>query len=161
MNTIFSPSTSVRPAAVDDCDILSEIHAEAFRRGWSEAEFEALLVQDGVHALIAEHGRWGRRRRAAGFVLYRTVVDEAEILSVAVAQACRRRGIGRRLLDETLRCLYREGIRTLHLEVEDANVAALALYRGLDFETTSRRPDYYRQASGASRAALTMQLTLR
>lgn len=162
MISIFgNPRTSVREAQVADCDTLSELHGEAFRRGWSAAEFEALLVQEGVHALIADHGRWWKRRQPAGFVLYRMAVDEAEILSIAVARACRRRGIARQLMDEALRDLYRERVRVLHLEVEDGNLAAMGLYQALDFRETNRRPGYYAQTSGSRRGALMMQLQLR
>lgn len=162
MNKIFSQGAIlVRAAEVADCDLLSEIHADAFRRGWSEAEFEALLVQEGVHALVAEHGRWGRRRKAAGFILFRIVADEAEILSVAVAQACRRRGIARALMEEALRHLYREHVRVLHLEVEDGNSAALGLYAAFRFEEAGRRQNYYQQPGGERRGALLMRLALR
>src|SRR3712207_8507956 len=54
--------------------------SRAFRRGWSGAEFEAWLLQPGVDALIADYrGAFGGRG-PAGFVLFRRVEDEAEIL---------------------------------------------------------------------------------
>jgi ribosomal-protein-alanine N-acetyltransferase len=116
---------SIRPANVGDCDVLSDIHAATFRRGWSEAEFEALLVQPGLHVLIALYrGKFGTLT-PAGFIMYRMAADEGEVLSVAVRPDCRRRGIARQLLEEALRHVYREGARSIHLEVEDANVAAL------------------------------------
>jgi ribosomal-protein-alanine N-acetyltransferase len=154
-------ATSVRPAEVNDCDILSEIHATAFRRGWSEAEFEALLVQPGTCALIADHrGPFGRRT-PAGFILYRLVVDEAEILSVAVRPQCRRRGIGRVLLEEALRHLFREGAHMVHLEVEDNNLSAISLYGGMEFHESGRRAGYYRGGRESATGALVMLRQLR
>ena len=155
------PEITVRPADVADCDTLSEIHSAGFQRGWSGAEFEALLVQPGVHALLAQYRSTFGSRTPAGFVLYRVVGNEAEILSIAVTSSCRRRGIGRRLLEETLRHLYREGAASLHLEVEDANAAALALYQGMDFRESGRRKNYYAQGRPAPAGALVMVRQLR
>ena len=111
------PEISVRPAEVADCDVLAEMHSDAFRRGWSGAEFEALLVQPGVHALIADFRNAFGWRSAAGFALYRLVRDEAEILSVAVIPDCRRRGIAYSrvmadddIVDTLLRGWQREGL---------------------------------------------------
>lgn len=155
------PEISVRSAEVADCDLLSEIHSAAFRRGWSGAEFEALLVQPGVRAVLAHYRNAFGSRGPAGFVLYRLVEDEAEILSVAVVPGYRRRGIARRLLEEALRTLYREGARGIHLEVEDANAAAIGLYGGLEFQQSGTRKGYYSQGRDTPAGALVMVRQLR
>jgi [ribosomal protein S18]-alanine N-acetyltransferase len=161
MREIGRSGMTVRDAGVEDCEVLAEMHGEAFRRGWSGAEFEALLVQPGVHALIADWRTALGRRRPAGFILVRIAADEAEVLSIAVVPDCRRRGVGRRLLEEALRRLYRERVASLHLEVEDGNAAALALYRRMDFAETGRRPNYYGQGTAPPRGALVMRRQLR
>ena len=155
------PEVAVRPAEVADCDVLSDLHGSGFRRGWSGAEFEALLLQPGVHALIATFKTRFSSRRPAGFCLYRLVRDEAEILSVAVVHECRRRGIARILLEEALRHLYREGARTVHLEVEDANEAAISLYQRMEFAESGQRPGYYAQGRPRPAGALVMRRQLR
>jgi ribosomal-protein-alanine N-acetyltransferase len=152
---------SIRPAEVADCDVLSEIHASAFRRGWSDAEFESMLVQSGVHGLLAHFRGLVGRLSAAGFILYRFAAEEAEILSVAVAPDYRRRGIGRQLIEEMLRHSYREGAHDIHLEVEDTNAAAIALYRGVEFRESGRRSGYYRQGRETPGGALVMLRQLR
>ncbi|MGH6924688.1 MAG: ribosomal protein S18-alanine N-acetyltransferase [Propylenella sp.] len=154
-------STTLRAAEVSDCDTLSEIHGRTFKRGWSNAEFESLLVQPGVHALVAHHGNRTGRRMPAGFILYRLAADEAEILSVAVIPECRRRGIGKKLLEEALRHAYREGASDIHLEVEDSNLAAIALYRGVEFRESGRRSGYYTQGRETPAGALVMLRQLR
>ena len=161
MKTWSRADTSIRRAAVGDCDVLSEIHAATFRRGWSGAEFEALLLQPGVHALIAQFRKTFGATAPAGFILYRIVADEAEILSVAVVQGYRRRGIARQLLEEALRHLYREGVRSIHLEVEDSNLAAVSLYRAMEFRESGKRPGYYAQARETPGGALVMVRQLR
>jgi ribosomal-protein-alanine N-acetyltransferase len=155
------PEVLLRRAEVRDCDALAEIHSSAFRRGWSDAEFEALLVQPATHGFIAHHRNAFGSQRAAGFILYRLVIDEAEILSVAVIPEFRRRGIGKRLLQEALRHLYSEGAHGIHLEVEDSNPAAIALYRGMEFHESGRRAGYYVQGRESPGGALVMLRQLR
>jgi ribosomal-protein-alanine N-acetyltransferase len=161
MRRLGRPEISYRRADLADCDLLSDIHSTAFRRGWSSAEFEALLVQPGIYALLALWRTPFRLPAPAGFILYRLVRDQAEILSVAVVPDCRRRGVGRRLLEEALRHLYREGASAIHLEVEDTNLAALGLYRGLEFREAGMRPRYYQQGRGKPGGALVMLRRLR
>ncbi len=50
-------------ARLEDSDDLAEIHAASFHRGWSSAEMEALLAQDGVVTIVARRGSpFGSRR---------------------------------------------------------------------------------------------------
>jgi ribosomal-protein-alanine N-acetyltransferase len=100
-------------------------------------------------------------QKPAGFILYRLVADEAEILSVAVKPGLRRRGIGKRLLQETLRHLYSEGAHGIHLEVEDSNPAAIALYKGMEFRESGKRSAYYVQGRESPAGALVMLRQLR
>ena len=155
------PVIRIRSVEPEDADALAEIHAEAFRRGWTAAEFEALLRQDGVHALLSLREPLLGRPVPVGFVLYRIAADDSELLSIAVTPACRSRGVARRLMEEALRHLYRERVTTLHLEVDSGNKPALGLYRRLDFEQVGARPRYYARSAGAPRGSLVMRRQLR
>jgi ribosomal-protein-alanine N-acetyltransferase len=48
------------------------------------------------------------------------------------------------------------GVRRLHLEVAEDNLAGQALYQGLGFREVRRRRDYYRRADGRAVAALVL-----
>ena len=100
----------VRPP---DADALVEIHGDAFARSWSSDDFAALIADRTVFALALRRQRVFGRRRLVGFALVRSVADEAEILTIAVAPADRGRGFGRLLMEEAMRRLYRGGRRGL------------------------------------------------
>lgn len=161
MKSWLQPSISTRRAKASDCARLAEIHASSFKRGWSDAEFDALLLQPGVYAVIADYRSRLGTRKAAGFILYRVAADEAEILTVAVSPEFRRRGAGRALIQDALRHMYRLGAGTIHLEVEDSNLAAIELYRRVEFRESGRRPAYYAQNRDIAGGALVMQRQLR
>ena len=138
-----------------DAAALAALHAASFNRGWSEHEFEQLLIDRHVIADRAANGR-----ASVGFILSRRAADEAEILSVAVARAWRGRGIARRLLDLHLRRLAGFGLRAVFLEVDEDNQPALRLYRRAGFSEVGRRPGYYPQASGKQASALVLRRDL-
>lgn len=131
-------TTEVGPAT------LAALHAAAFDAPWSEAEIAALLAGPGVAAL-AEPG---------GFLLLRVVADEAEILTLAVAPAERRRGVGRRLVEAATARAAEAGARSLFLEVAEDNAAAVALYQACGFRPAGRRRGYYRRGEGPAADAL-------
>ena len=147
-------------ARLEDAGDLSDLHAACFHRGWSPAEIEALLAQDEVLALVARRGSPFGSRRPVGFVMIRAAADEAEVLTLAVTPRQRGRGIGRRLMDEALRRLYHDRVRSLFLEVDEANAAARALYARLRFKEIGRRPSYYGRAGEGAGSAVVMRADL-
>ena len=86
-------------------------------------------------------------------MLARLAAGEGEILTVAVARAHRRQGLGWRLMDAVLRELHAQRAEALFLEVDETNVAAIALYRRLGFREVGKRPRYYQSADGLERRA--------
>ena len=134
-------------------DRLAAIHASAFARPWSSLDFEGFLTDRAVHA----DGLFlGRARQPVGFVLSRLAADEAEILSVAIERAARGRGSARLLMAQHLQALAHAGGRRVHLEVEEGNAPAFALYRRLGFRQSGLRPGYYTRPDGTRATAVSM-----
>ncbi|WP_294389845.1 GNAT family N-acetyltransferase [uncultured Sphingomonas sp.] len=91
---------------------------------------------------------------AVGFALNRFLVEEAELLLLAVAPEQRRQGVARALIERTAADAERRGARRLLLEVRADN-EAIDLYRQAQFAEIGRRRDYYRGPSGL-RDAITL-----
>ncbi|MBL0403613.1 GNAT family N-acetyltransferase [Microvirga aerilata] len=151
------PAPHIEPLGTEAAPRLAAIHASAFARPWSTLDFERLMAERGV---IADGLFLGRSGKPSGFVLSRTVLDEAEILTVAIAPDARGKGHARPLLAHHLDALSRRGVSRVLLEVEEGNEPALALYRRLGFRETGRREGYYQKADGTRVSALTMALSL-
>lgn len=150
----------IEPLRPGDAGHLAELHEEDFARPWSADEFAALLVQDTVFGYaVREVGH--PKDMPAGFVLARLVADEGEILTLAVSGAARRQGLGWALMDAVLRELHAQRAAALFLEVDETNVAAVALYRRLGFAQVGRRPAYYGHPDAPATAALVMRRDLR
>ena len=135
-----------------DAAAIAALHGASFNRGWTEQEIEQLLLDRFVVAHRAAFGG-----RMAGFIITRLVQGEAEILSVAIAPARRRKGVGRRLLDLHLRRLAGLGARVVVLEVDENTVAARELYRRFGFNEAARREGYYFGSAGNRSTALVLR----
>jgi ribosomal-protein-alanine N-acetyltransferase len=69
----------------------------------------------------------------------------AELESVAVEAAARRRGVGGALCAAVSDWCRRQGVTALELEVRAGSGGAIALYAGLGFVVAGRRAGYYRE----------------
>ncbi len=137
----------------DFASVLFALHRDSFDHPWSEAELTSLM-QTGALTLLAAAGEV-----PVGFIMVRTVLDEAEILTLAVSPARRGCGFGRKLLEAGAESLARSGVVRLSLEVAQDNPAARALYKTSGFEQVGRRKAYYSRPDGDV-DALVMQRTL-
>ena len=137
----------VRAAGRSDWDRIVLIEALAFER----ASWGPRSVRDGLSAALVSAFVVCRTAgdMPDGFALWRSLGDEAEILSIAVAPDRRRRGMGKALLDEVMISAASEGLRALFLEVDAGNAPARALYFGAGFQKVGLRKKYYRNGADA------------
>ena len=133
-------SYRLRPASPADIPALAELERGAFSDPWSADQLHDALAWSGAIAFITEDAVG-----ITGYVLGRVVVDQAEILSIATVARCRRRGIGRTLLDAVLARMVERGAVAVWLEVRASNDAARLMYQAAGFVTAGRRRGYYRQ----------------
>lgn len=130
------------------------IHAACFAFAWPRDDLEALLIASST---VADGAFGSRGEDLQGFMLSRLAADEAEVLTLAVAPRHRGRGIAGRLLHANIARLTVLGARSLFLEVEANNHAAVALYRRSKFVTVGERKSYYRKADGTAALAYIMR----
>jgi ribosomal-protein-alanine N-acetyltransferase len=161
MDMLLRPRIIIDQAEAADAELLAEIHAVGFRRGWSADEIDGLLADTTVSGRVLRRESMFGARRPHGFILIRTVADQAEVLTIAVAPASRGRGYGRQLMEDALRCLYRDLVPEIFLEVDEGNAAAVTLYRSLGFVEVGRRKGYYSDGNGPGGTALVLRLQLR
>lgn len=127
---------------------LAALHGRCFvrPRPWSAADFAGLLASPHVFLLTRERG----------FLMGRSVADQAELLTLAVAPDARRQGLARSLLAEFAATSRARGATGAFLEVAADNAAAQALYRAAGWRATGRRRGYY----GADLDAIVLELDL-
>lgn len=134
-------SVQLRRPTREDLGAIAAIEAASFADPWSEAEFASVLETPHTIFLVAEPGE---NSGIVGYVIAMAVLDQAEILNVAVSPGHRGAGLGGGLLDAALLEVERRGAESVFLEVRVSNTAARALYASRGFVEVSRRKNYYR-----------------
>jgi ribosomal-protein-alanine N-acetyltransferase len=131
---------------------LAAIHERAMDvpRPWSAVGFEAILKHPG--RILTVHG--------AGFALGRVILDEAELLTLAVDPKQQRKGIGRICLDNFHAEAREQGATKAFLEVAATNEPARALYLGAGYQKTGVRKAYYRASDDSRIDAILMTKSL-
>lgn len=135
---------TIRRATPDDAPTIAALEAAAAGDPWSLAQVRATLERPTTHA-------WLVGDPARGHLLTTQVLDEAEILTIAVHPAHRRRGLARQLLTCAEAAWQSHGVVTAWLEVRVSNVAARALYRSRGWVDVDVRSRYYADGSDAAR----------
>ena len=131
---------------------LAAIHARSMvvPPAWSAQTLQGFLDFPGAVLATTE----------AGFALGRVVVDEAELLTLAVAPEARRQGQAERCLQEFEALALKEGATRVFLEVAATNAAARGLYLKAGFKEGAVRARYYRVTDSEAIDAIVMSKTL-
>jgi len=150
---------AIAPLGALDLDRAAALHAESFgplgERAWTRQDLAALVASPGVAGLLLQIDG-----HDAGLAVCRVAADEAELLTIAVRPAHRRKGAARRLLAAVVDQVRASGARTLFLEVGVDNPAARSLYDAEGFCAVGERRAYYQRGQGVAADGIIMRLTL-
>ena len=117
---------------------VAALEKKCFFDPWSEGSVASELENPLSRWLVALEGE-----QVLGYVGSQTVLDESDMMNLAVDPAFRRRGIARALVCALIVQLRKMGSRCLTLEVRASNESAQALYACLGFVQVGRRKNYY------------------
>jgi ribosomal-protein-alanine N-acetyltransferase len=157
MTGCAAPPCRIHAAEPAHSAAIVAIHRELFDPAWNVESVRLLLELPTVQGFIIDTGT---SEGIAGFVLGQFAGDEAEILSIGVAPAWQRRGIGALLTEEFAASAASSGARRLFLEVAVDNAPALALYGRQGFHRVGRRKGYYERAGSPGADALVLAKAL-
>ena len=110
-----------------------------FSDPWSEKSVASELENKLAYWLVAMEGE-----TVAGYIGSQTVMEETDMMNVAVHPDYRRKGVAEALVTALVEALKERGSHCLTLEVRASNEPAKALYEKLVFSQIGKRPNYYR-----------------
>lgn len=122
----------------DDLDAVLAIEQACFARPWTYSHFLAEIEAEHSKAVVAE-----RNGHVVGYLCLSVLLDEAEILDIAVDPSLQRCGIGAALLGWACDEALQQRATVLRLEVRATSLPALALYERHGFIRSGLRRAYY------------------
>jgi len=120
---------------------LENLYAECFpekTQKWQAADF-ADLKKSGCDIIASQNS----------FIVWRTVTDEAELISIGVRPDARRGGVASALMQLMEHDAKQNGAKTIFLEVDESNIPAISLYQKSGFTNIGTRPHYYENGHNA------------
>lgn len=136
---IAAPAVALRfrDAVPTDLAAMLEIERVAHLTPWTEGNFVDSF--EAAHTMLLAMDGDG----IAGYAISMQVIDEAHLLTLAVAPTLQRRGIGRALFAAWRQRVGAAGATRLYLEVRAGNTAARGLYAREGLIEIGRRKAYY------------------
>lgn len=131
--------TAFRQMTISDVPQVAALEKACFSDPWSERSIASELDNGLSCWLVAMEGD-----RVVGYVGSQTVLDETDMMNLAVHPDYRRRGLAQQLIEHLLHTLRQRGSRSLTLEVRASNAPARALYEKTGFSQVGLRKNYYR-----------------
>jgi ribosomal-protein-alanine N-acetyltransferase len=138
------------PLQASDAAALSVIESLVFPHPWNAVQLAAeLRLPTALGVAFAAEGGAAATERVVAFALFRRLLDEAELLRLAVLPAWRRRGLAAALVEHGLAQLRATGVTSAFLEVRADNDTAIAFYERGGWAQAGRRARYYPDGADA------------
>jgi ribosomal-protein-alanine N-acetyltransferase len=130
---------TIRRMTHAELDEVVRLERICFSDPWNRKCFEEELGHQFCTPLVV---RWDHR--IVGYACLWHVDEQMEIANFAVSPEFRRKGIGRRLMEEVLGQSREKGCTSVILSVRESNLPAESLYTEFGFVEVGRRKRYYR-----------------
>jgi ribosomal-protein-alanine N-acetyltransferase len=145
----------IRPCREEDIPSVIAINLVSLPEHYSDYFFEELRRESPETFLVAE-----KDGQVVGYIMCRieygfsnlkrfNLVKKGHIVSIAVLEGHRGKGIGTALLEEAIKAMAKKKCAEAYLEVRVSNVGAISLYKRLGFTITSKIEFYYRDGEAA------------
>lgn len=128
----------VRRMEMKDVQKVYQLSRESFSEPWALSAIEKEMTNPVASYFVAEV-----EGEVIGFGGMWHVLDEGEIINIAVHKAYHRQGIGKLILNQLISEARRRKLVVIHLEVRASNEAAKVLYHKQGFNCTATRKAYY------------------
>lgn len=137
-NTEQGSSYEIIPMAMRHIGQVSEIERDVFTDPWSVS-----MLEDELTTILSKSYVVEIDRRVAGYLNARIVLEECNIINLAVHSAHQRKGIATALFNEITEYARSLNAIVLNLEVRESNKKAIAFYEKMGMKVTGRRMQYY------------------
>ncbi len=122
----------------EEIDFVEELEKKTFSDAWSKQSIYETFCQSQAYIIVVES-----ENGLAGYGIVYSVLDEAELVRIAVDEKARRQGVGQGLIDYIFQKCQKENIRRVLLEVRESNLGARVFYEKCGFAVDGIRKNFY------------------
>ena len=135
---------NIRKMESKDVAALTNMEQQCFTDPWSEKMMADLLDSSWDEVWVLEESESGDgTENLVGYINYRFIAGEGELMRIAVLPSMRGRGYSRKLMDVMVKAAAENGVSDITLEVRAGNAPAIGLYKSYGFVSEAvRKGDY-------------------
>jgi ribosomal-protein-alanine N-acetyltransferase len=147
--------SSIRPATQEDLPLIAEIERRCHLAPWTEDHFREELAKPYSRVWLLTDDETDSQM--LGYVVFWTLMDEAQILNIVVDLPHRGLGHAKRMLQKVITTVAKTELKRVILDVRKSNTPAIQLYQRLGFTITQVRKGFY--SNGEDGYQMTLELT--
>lgn len=138
---------SLRPATLEDLESVVAVEERIQPRPWSRIDFQEELKKPHAHFHLCTDDETDEQ--ILGYVVFLVFDRKAEVLNLGVDLPYRGMGLGKKILERAIHYSLRLGAEEVRLNVRKSNLAAIALYQGMNFLISHVRKRFYSDGEDA------------
>ncbi len=149
------PDFFIRRCVVEDLDEVIDINEQELPEDYPYFFYKSILDNFPECFLVAQN----ERGRIIAYIMWRVekapsinslkYINKGHLVSIAVSERARRKGIGKSLLLHSMKAIKKYKIHEYVLEVRVSNYTAIRLYEKFNYKIESIKKNYYRDGENA------------
>lgn len=137
-DTNMKNQIKIEPISKNDAPCVAKIEKECFSTPFSEDDILGYIDNPIWHFFVAKLDE-----NTVGYISFTKILDECQIVNVAVSKGARKMGVGSLLIEKLLDFCRKNDVCKLFLEVRESNEAAINLYEKFGFAKVGISKNHY------------------
>ncbi len=133
----------IREIKPEEVDEIFSITVTSPLNPWSRRMLLEEMTNPLSHSFLIERGEKMVDISILGFICFRNIEDESELLNIVIRPQYRQRGFGKKLMEFYIDFCKRRGIHRYYLEVSTSNNEAIHLYQSFAFQPMGTKKRFY------------------
>tara|TARA_A100001391_G_scaffold162475_1_gene121528 strand:- start:2172 stop:2645 length:474 start_codon:yes stop_codon:yes gene_type:complete len=140
------PEYEIRQMQEAELDAVTQLLRDASEYSWNARQIrDSLQAENNSSYLLCDKDSG----QILAYAVFLTVLDECQLLNIAVERSQQGRGLGYLFLQELIEAAGKTDTHSFFLEVRASNHVAIRLYEKLGFVKTGIRKNYYQGVEGS------------
>ena len=133
---------AIQKMDINDLDEVLSIETSDPLTPWSKNMFVEEMRNPFAHCFVMKK-EVESKQTVIGFICFRNVAEESDLLNICVHPAYRQLGVGKKLMEFYIDFSRRRGNNTFYLEVHSSNHSAIQLYQLFSYQSSGTRKKFY------------------
>jgi ribosomal-protein-alanine N-acetyltransferase len=134
---------TIKKMDIKDLDEVLFIDISSSLTPWSKKMFMEEMLNPFAYCFIIQFKENSEHHQVIGYICFRMIEDESELLNICVHPHYRQLGIGKKMMQFYIEFCCKKEIKTFYLDVNFTNQPAIQLYQLFSYQSVGVRQKFY------------------